>query len=180
MRTVMARAISGALKFCVRHARIVLSSGPTGRRKSPTEPTPGSDNAKGTARPEASGRHDFGRDHGNWRNRREAEGAFGQGSIWEGRGEGACREDVGGGALGSGEESGRCEVEMNVPFARPRWDLAREKARALTKNYKSPPIPVVEIAEQQGARVVFADFGINRDLYQSLKALPMGPLPRSD
>jgi len=44
---------------------------------------------------------------------------------------------------------------------RTRWDLAERKANELTKDYSSPPIPVVEIAESNGVDVVFADFGLH-------------------
>ena len=43
--------------------------------------------------------------------------------------------------------------------SQPRWKLARETADKLTAVYASPPIPVLEIAEQQGVRVRVLDFG---------------------
>ncbi|UWQ52739.1 ImmA/IrrE family metallo-endopeptidase [Leisingera caerulea] len=46
---------------------------------------------------------------------------------------------------------------------KPRWKLAEDKANALTRHYSSPPIPVLEIAEQNGVNVVFADFGENSE-----------------
>jgi Zn-dependent peptidase ImmA (M78 family) len=45
----------------------------------------------------------------------------------------------------------------------PRWEIARNKADDLTKNYSRPPIPVLEIAEQAGVDVVFVDFGSHSD-----------------
>lgn len=44
-------------------------------------------------------------------------------------------------------------------ISRPRWSLAERRADELTKDYSSPPIPVLEIAERNGVNVVFADFG---------------------
>jgi len=44
-------------------------------------------------------------------------------------------------------------------LAAPRWNFVRAKARELTREYSSPPIPILEIAEQNGVEVVFADFG---------------------
>lgn len=46
---------------------------------------------------------------------------------------------------------------------RPRWTLADETANNLTKPYSSPPIPVYEIAENNGVNVVFAGFGVNSE-----------------
>jgi Zn-dependent peptidase ImmA (M78 family) len=43
-------------------------------------------------------------------------------------------------------------------LTKPRWDLAKQKADALSAPYSAPPIPVLEIAESQGVDVVFADF----------------------
>ncbi|WP_348862079.1 ImmA/IrrE family metallo-endopeptidase [Neorhizobium sp. Rsf11] len=40
-----------------------------------------------------------------------------------------------------------------------RWDFARDRANSLTDPYRSPPIPVLEIAERNGVNVIFADFG---------------------
>ena len=42
---------------------------------------------------------------------------------------------------------------------RPRWEVAEAEARRLTDPFSSPPIPVHEIAESNGANVVFVDFG---------------------
>ncbi len=47
--------------------------------------------------------------------------------------------------------------------AKPRWNLAKSTADALTKIYQRPPIPVHRIAEEQGVDVVFADFGKHAD-----------------
>jgi Zn-dependent peptidase ImmA (M78 family) len=44
-------------------------------------------------------------------------------------------------------------------LARVRWDFVRATARDLTREYSAPPIPILEIAEQNGVEVVFADFG---------------------
>lgn len=46
---------------------------------------------------------------------------------------------------------------------RPRWDVAERRAEELSAPYSSPPIPVLEIAEQSGVNVVFADFGSNSE-----------------
>lgn len=45
-----------------------------------------------------------------------------------------------------------------------RWSIVKRRARELTKNYSSPPIPVFEIAEQFGVDVIFTDFGSNSDV----------------
>jgi Zn-dependent peptidase ImmA (M78 family) len=45
----------------------------------------------------------------------------------------------------------------------PRWSVCQARADALTQNYSSPPIPVIEIAENNGVDVVFADFGKHTD-----------------
>lgn len=42
--------------------------------------------------------------------------------------------------------------------------MARRKADGLTEVYSSPPIPVLEIAEQNGVNVIFANFGSSSDL----------------
>ena len=44
-------------------------------------------------------------------------------------------------------------------LVRARWREAKTKADELTKEYSSPPIPVIEIAESCGVDVVFANFG---------------------
>ena len=46
---------------------------------------------------------------------------------------------------------------------RPRWKLAERKANELTREFSSPPIPVLEIAERSGVNVVFANFGANSE-----------------
>ena len=50
---------------------------------------------------------------------------------------------------------------MNVlsPFRLPRWNVAKNAADELTKDFSAPPIPVLQIAESTGVDVVFADFG---------------------
>lgn len=45
----------------------------------------------------------------------------------------------------------------------PRWDLVKGKADKLSSLYSAPPVPVLEIAEQNGVDVVFADFGEHKD-----------------
>jgi len=40
----------------------------------------------------------------------------------------------------------------------PRWDWVKSKAAELARDYSSPPIPVLEIAEHSGVDVVFVDF----------------------
>jgi len=42
--------------------------------------------------------------------------------------------------------------------------MAKKRADQLTEVYSSPPIPVLEIAEQNGVKVVFTDFGNKSDL----------------
>lgn len=44
-------------------------------------------------------------------------------------------------------------------LTRPRWGHVERKANELTAPYSAPPIPVHEIAENNGVNVVFADFG---------------------
>lgn len=46
---------------------------------------------------------------------------------------------------------------------KPRWGMAERKADELTAPFSSPPIPVLEIAENNGVNVVFADFGSNSE-----------------
>ncbi|WP_162236097.1 ImmA/IrrE family metallo-endopeptidase [Devosia sp. Leaf64] len=53
-------------------------------------------------------------------------------------------------------------IIAEVP-ARPRYKLAQARADALTVRYSTPPIPVLEIAEQTGVNVVFSDFGKHSD-----------------
>ena len=48
---------------------------------------------------------------------------------------------------------------MSTKTLAPRWSKVRRKADELTKPYSAPPIPVLEIAEQKGVHVIFADFG---------------------
>ncbi len=51
-----------------------------------------------------------------------------------------------------------------MPFeTRPRWNLAERKAEELSKDYSAPPVPVLEIAEENGVNVVFVDFGKNSE-----------------
>jgi Zn-dependent peptidase ImmA (M78 family) len=45
----------------------------------------------------------------------------------------------------------------------PRYKLAKETADRLTENYSSPPIPVLEISEANGAHVLFDPFDRYRD-----------------
>jgi Zn-dependent peptidase ImmA (M78 family) len=42
---------------------------------------------------------------------------------------------------------------------RTRWSLAEREAEKLSSGFSRPPIPVHEIAESNGANVVFVDFG---------------------
>ncbi len=46
---------------------------------------------------------------------------------------------------------------------KPRWDHARDEARRLADEYSAPPIPVLEIAENNGADVIIRDFGDYND-----------------
>lgn len=48
-------------------------------------------------------------------------------------------------------------------LTKPRWSLAQSKADELSAPYSAPPIPVYEIAENNGVNVVFADFGVNAE-----------------
>ena len=41
--------------------------------------------------------------------------------------------------------------------------MAKRKADGLTEVYSSPPVPVLEIAEQNGVNVIFANFGSSSD-----------------
>lgn len=50
----------------------------------------------------------------------------------------------------------------------PRWNLAKKTADELTEPYSTPPVPVHEIAEQNGVNVVFADFGKHRETVSGL------------
>lgn len=53
-------------------------------------------------------------------------------------------------------------TETIVP-AKPRWQLAKEKANYLALAFSAPPIPVLEIAENNGVDVVFSNFGEHGD-----------------
>ncbi len=48
-------------------------------------------------------------------------------------------------------------------LSQPRWELAQNKAEELAQKYSSPPIPIYEIAENNGLNVIFADFGKNAE-----------------
>lgn len=50
-----------------------------------------------------------------------------------------------------------------APPTSARWSLAVKEAEKLTNIYSSPPIPVLEIAQQQGVDVVFTTFGPHTD-----------------
>lgn len=52
--------------------------------------------------------------------------------------------------------------ESLIP-SKPRWKHVEEVANRLTEIYSMPPIPVREIAEENGVNVVFADFGKSAD-----------------
>lgn len=59
-------------------------------------------------------------------------------------------------------------VHMNVAVRErhltgPRWSLVKAKADELSAPYSAPPIPVLEIAENNGVDVVFASFGSASD-----------------
>jgi len=49
-------------------------------------------------------------------------------------------------------------LDTDDRLRRPRFDLAERTANSLTKDYTSPPIPVLEIAERSGVNVVFTRF----------------------
>ena len=46
----------------------------------------------------------------------------------------------------------------------PRWNLVREKANELTRDFSVPPIPVLDLAEKSGVNVVFSDFGPHSEM----------------
>ena len=46
---------------------------------------------------------------------------------------------------------------------RPRRKWVTDQANALSKIYRAAPVPVKEIAEQNGVQVLLADFGEHRD-----------------
>ncbi len=48
---------------------------------------------------------------------------------------------------------------MSCPIPTPRWKEANKAARDLAAPYSSPPIPVLEIAQNSGVNVIFTDFG---------------------
>lgn len=50
-----------------------------------------------------------------------------------------------------------------MTLTKPRWDLVARKADELSAPYSAPPIPVLEIAEQNGVDVVFSNFGVEGD-----------------
>ena len=56
--------------------------------------------------------------------------------------------------------------------SRPRWGHAEKKANELSAPYSSPPIPVLDIAEDNGVNVVFADFGKNSESVSGLCDFP--------
>ena len=51
---------------------------------------------------------------------------------------------------------------------RPRWKLAEQRADDLSAPYSSPPIPALEIAENNGVNVVFIVFGPNAEAVSGL------------
>jgi Zn-dependent peptidase ImmA (M78 family) len=58
---------------------------------------------------------------------------------------------------------------MNLPTRQPvRWAEAEAKAEALSAPYSAPPIPVHEIAEQNGVNVVIVDFGKHAETVSGL------------
>src|SRR5271163_2281732 len=97
-------------------ARIRVNFSARGRGNARREPQQGRAYAEGTAGPETPRRCDWCGDHGrencDRRDRREIEGALGQGSIREGRSEGARGEVDGRGALGDCQEGRRREVAL--------------------------------------------------------------------
>jgi Zn-dependent peptidase ImmA (M78 family) len=48
---------------------------------------------------------------------------------------------------------------MSCPISTPRWKEANKAAKNLAAPYSSPPIPVLEIAQNSGVNVIFTDFG---------------------
>ena len=56
---------------------------------------------------------------------------------------------------------------MEAP-TKPRWGHATSLADKLTKDISAPPIPVYEIAENNGVNVLFADFGAHSETVSGL------------
>ena len=56
--------------------------------------------------------------------------------------------------------------------ARPRLAVAEITADGLSDIYSSPPIPVIDIAEENGVNVLFVDFGKNAEIVSGLVDFP--------
>lgn len=57
---------------------------------------------------------------------------------------------------------------MMDPLQKVRWDVVRQCAEDFARPYSAPPIPVLEIAQDNGIDVVFSDFGRHRDIVSGL------------
>ena len=55
-----------------------------------------------------------------------------------------------------------------APLEKVRWDFVRQRADEFARPYSAPPIPVLEIAENNGVEVVFSDFGKHSDMVSGL------------
>jgi hypothetical protein len=136
LRTLARYAISGSDKY-LRHIRnfrrheykIVLWK---------IAPATENRHAKGAARPEASGRHHCGCDHGcedsDRRNRRETKGAFGQGPVWKGWRRGEGEKAKFGGTIGYRQEGGGRALGMisSLAIANEFLERAQRERRPLT------------------------------------------------
>lgn len=60
---------------------------------------------------------------------------------------------------GTRERMVMATAATELVLERPRWNEVKARADELTAVYSSPPIPVLEIAENHGVDVVFASFG---------------------
>ena len=148
-------------------ARIPIFSTRVFARGEPSEATPGNDDAKGTAGPEAPSRHGSGRHHGrencDGRNRRETESAFGQGPFWKSGIGGACREADGARAVGDCEESGW--GQMAVTLQRPDYSRVKREVRRIQEEFgiTSPPVDPTRIARGLGVSVIFVTFETSKN-----------------
>lgn len=50
-------------------------------------------------------------------------------------------------------------MSSDSPLKHARWDYVRRQATRFASGYSAPPIPILDIAEQNGVDVVFSDFG---------------------
>ena len=98
-----------AIFFPVRSSFMLWADEGSGN-ESPKEPATGEQHAERTARPEATGRHHCGGYYGcedrDRRNRREIEGAFGEGAFWTRWRRSSREETVTGGTVGHRQKGG--------------------------------------------------------------------------